>query len=175
MDVCACLLLCFVSMFVYLDLDFAMLCALFGLVFFGFWGYLLVWLHMSLLWFAWVWPLMRHISVMLVCLIHTFLHSMWWCYACLANFVPPVWLSLLLCIFARLPTCSCMSLCLLMSSSLIPTNLYRFITRLWYTRPQVPLGILLDRTCVVHTPILWNYGHPIQTYILPPRTPSFVW
>ena len=34
MDVCACLLLCFVFMFVYLDLDFAMLCALFGLVFF---------------------------------------------------------------------------------------------------------------------------------------------
>ena len=29
-------------------------------------------------------------------------------------------------------------------------------------------------TCVVHTPIQWNYGHLIQTYICPPRTPSFV-
>ena len=37
--------------------------------------------------------------------------------------------------FACLPTCSCMSL------------------------------------CVVHTPIQWSYGHSIQTYICPPRTP----
>ena len=32
-------------------------------------------------------------------------------YACLACFAPLIWLSLLLCIFARLPTCSCISLC----------------------------------------------------------------
>ena len=54
---------------------------------------------------------MRYTSVVLVCLIHTFLHSMRCWYACLACFVPPVWLSLLLCIFTRLPTCSCMNLC----------------------------------------------------------------
>ena len=43
--------------------------------------------------------------------------------ACLACFVPPVWLSLLLCIlFACLPTCSYMSLCLLMSSILQSTE-----------------------------------------------------
>ena len=36
------------------------------------------------------------------------------CHAC---FVPPVWLSMLLCFpFAHLPTCSCMSLCLLVLS-----------------------------------------------------------
>ena len=39
--------------------------------------------------------------------------------ACHACFVPPVWLSLLLCtLFARLPTCSCMSPCLLVLSIL---------------------------------------------------------
>ena len=43
-----------------------------------------------------------------------------------------------LCIFAHLPTCSCMSL------------------------------------CVVYTPISWNCGHLIQTYICPFRTLSFV-
>ena len=59
---------------------------------------------------CWMWPLVQRISMMLVCLIHIFLHSVWWCYACLACFVPPVWLSLLLYIFARLPTNSCMSL-----------------------------------------------------------------
>ena len=32
-------------------------------------------------------------------------------HACLACFVPPAWLSLLLCIFACLRTCSCTSLC----------------------------------------------------------------
>ena len=59
---------------------------------------------------------MRHISVMFVCLIHTFLYCVRCFYAC---FVPPIWLSLLLCIlFACLPTCSCMSLCLLVPSIL---------------------------------------------------------
>ena len=27
--------------------------------------------------------------------------------------------------------------------------------------------------CAVHTPIQWNYGHLTQTYICPPKTPSF--
>ena len=67
----------------------------------------------------------------------TFLCSVRCWFAC---FAPPIWLSLLFCIFAHLPTCSCMSL------------------------------------CVVHTPIQWNYGHSIQTYVCPPpRTPPFVW
>ena len=65
-----------------------------------------------------------------------FLCFMRCCYACLACFVSPVWLSLLRCIFAYLPICSCMSL------------------------------------CVIHAPISWDYRHPIQTYICPPRTPS---
>ena len=63
--------------------------------------------------------------------IYTLLRSVRYWYACLVSLV---WLSLLLCIFARLPTCSCMSL------------------------------------CVVRTPIQWNYGYSIQTYICPPRT-----
>ena len=37
-------------MFAYLDLGFAMLCALFGFVPVSLWGYLLVWMHLSLLW-----------------------------------------------------------------------------------------------------------------------------
>ena len=82
-------------------------------------------------------PLVRHIFVMLVCLIHTFLCFVRCCYACLACFVPPVQLSLLLCIFAHLPTCSCMSL------------------------------------CVARTPLSLNYGHPIQIYICPSKTPPF--
>ena len=123
------LLLCFISMLASIDLGVAMLCALHGLV--------LVWLHMSLVLLVWMQPLVRCTSVVLVCLIHTFLCSMQCRYACLACFVPPIWLSLLSCIFARLRTCSYMSL------------------------------------CVVHTPIQWNYGHSIQTYSCPPKTPSF--
>ena len=80
---------------------------------------------------------MRYTPLVLVCLIHTFLCFVQCWYACLACFVPLVWLSLLFCIFLHLPTCSCRSL------------------------------------CVVLTPIQWNYGQLIQTYICPPQTPSF--
>ena len=41
----------------------------------------------------------------LVCSIHTFLYSVRYWYASLACFAPPIWLSLLLCIFASLHTC----------------------------------------------------------------------
>ena len=167
----ACLLLCFITMFTYLDLGFAMLCSFHGLVLVGLWGHLLVWLHPSLLWLVWIWPLMSHIFMMLVCLVLTFLYSVQ-CYAC---FVPLVWLSLLLCIFAHLPTYSCMSPCLLVSSRLIPTILCGFTPIFDTWDPESHIGSLLDGTCVVHTPISWNYGHPIQTYICSPRTPPFVW
>ena len=72
--------------------------------------------------------------------------------ACHACFVPPIWLSLLLCIlFAFLPTCLCMSLCLLVPSSLIPT-ISCWFTPVFNTRdPEFLLGILLDGTCVIHT------------------------
>ena len=102
MHVYAFLLLCFISIFASLDLGFAMLFSLLGLLLVSLWGHLLVWLHLSLSWLVWMWPFMRHIFVMWVCLIHTFLRSVQWCYAFLAYFVPPIWLSLLLCIFARL-------------------------------------------------------------------------
>ena len=134
----ASLLLWFISMFACLDLGLVMLCALHGLVLVGLWGYLLVWLHLSLLWIVWMLPFVRRTFVVFVCLIHTFLCSAWCLYGWLAFFVPPVWLFVLLCIFVRLPTCSCMSL------------------------------------CVIHSPISWNYGYSIQTYISPSRTPSFV-
>ena len=52
----------------------------------------------------------RYTFKVLECLFYTFLHSVRCWYACLAFFTPPVWLSLLLCILACLPTCSCMSL-----------------------------------------------------------------
>ena len=55
----ACLLLCFVSMFACLDLGFAMLFTLYGLVLVGFWGHLLVWLYLSLLWLVWMRLLVR--------------------------------------------------------------------------------------------------------------------
>ena len=128
MPMFACLLLCFISMLASLNLGFSMLYAVRGFV--------LRWLHLSLLGFIWMWPLVRYTSVVSVYLLYTFVRSVRCWFAC---FVPPIWLSLLPCIFARLPTCSCMSL------------------------------------CVVHTPIQWNYGYFIQTYICPPRTPPIVW
>ena len=74
--------------------------------------------------------------------------------ACHACFMPPVWLSLLICIlFACLPTCSCISLCLLMSSSLILTISCGFTPVFVTPDPKSLLGILLDGTCIVHTPI----------------------
>ena len=87
----ACLLLYFISMLASLDLDFAILYALCGLV--------LVWSHLSLLRIDWVSPLVRNTFVVLVCLIHAFLHFMRCWYAHLACFAPPISLSLLLCIF----------------------------------------------------------------------------
>jgi len=41
-------------MYASLDLGFAMLYALLGLVLVGLWGHLLVWLHLSLLWLIWM-------------------------------------------------------------------------------------------------------------------------
>jgi len=70
MHVYACLLLCFISMFACLDLGFAVLCALRGLVLVDLWGHLLVWLHPSLLWIVWMWPLVRYTFMVLVCLMH---------------------------------------------------------------------------------------------------------
>ena len=175
MHVYACFLLCFISMFACLDLGFAMLFSRCGLAHVELWDHLLVWLHSSLLWLVWMWRLVRHISVMLVCLIHTFLHLVRWCYACLACFVTPIWISLLLCIFAHMPTCSCIGPCLLVSSSLIPTISCGF-TLVFDTRVLESLiGILFDGMCVIHTLNQWNYGHLIQTYIYPPRTLPFVW
>ena len=161
MHVYACFLLCFISMFACLDLGFAMLFAWHGLMLISLWGHLLVWLHKSLLWLVWMWRLVRHISMMLVCLIHTFLRLVRWCYACLACFVPPIWLSLLLYIFARLPTYSCMGPCLLVSSSLIPTISCGFTPVFDTEVLESFIGILFDDTCVIHTLNQWNYGHPI--------------
>ena len=73
--------------------------------------------------------------------------------------------------FCCLPTCSCISPCLLVSSSLIPTISCGFTPIFDTQEPESLLGVLFNGTCVVHTPISWNYGHPIQIYICPPRTP----
>ena len=64
-------------------------------------------------------------------------------------------------------------LCLLVSSSLIPTISCGFTPVFDSQDPESLLGILLDGMCVIHTPIQWNYGHLIQTYICPPRTLPF--
>ena len=124
----ACLLLCFIYILASLDLGFAKLWALCGLMF--------VWLH---------WSLLRLIGcnhlrdIPLWCWCSWFTSSSASCdvdmFALLALHHPFGFL----CIFARLPTCLCMSL------------------------------------CVVCTPIQWNYGHSIQTYICPPSTSLFVW
>ena len=67
------------------------------------------------------------------------------------------------------------SLCLLVSSSLIPTISCGFIPVFDTRDPESLLGILLDVMCVIQTPISWNYGRSIQTYICPLRTPPFIW
>ena len=79
--------------------------------------------------------------------------------ACHACFVPPVWLSLLLCIlFACLLTCSCISLCLPLSLSLIPTILCRFTPVFDTWDPKSFLGILLYSTCCPYSNLkeLWT-------------------
>ena len=67
------------------------------------------------------------------------------------------------------------SLCLLVSWSLILTISCRFRPVFDTWGPKSLLGILLDGTCIVCTPIQWNYGYLIQTYICHLRTPLFVW
>ena len=54
MHVYACLFPCFISMFVCLDLGFAMLFAFYGLMLVGLWGHLLMWLHSSFSWLVWM-------------------------------------------------------------------------------------------------------------------------
>ena len=118
--------------------------------------------------------LWKHIPVMPICSMHTLSPlCMMICLPCLL--VPPVWLSLLFYIIACLPTCPCMSLCLLVSSSLIPTFSCGLTTIFDTQEPKSLLRILLDGIYVIHNPIKWNYGHSIQTYICPPRMLSFVW
>ena len=94
----------------YLDLGFDMLFALHGFMCVGLLAYVVA---STPLVACWMQSLIRYTFVVLVCLRHIFLRSMQCWYACLVCFVPPVWLSLLHCIFARLPTCSCMSLCVI--------------------------------------------------------------
>ena len=122
-----CLLLCFIFIFICLDLGFVMLCALHGLLLVGIWGHLLVnlWGHL----------LVRYTSVMSFFYAYPFSTP---CDVLMHAFLDFYHLFGFLCIFACLPTCSSMNL------------------------------------CVVHTPIHGNYGHLIQTYICPPRTPFFV-
>ena len=54
---------------------------------------------------------------------HLSLHSMQSWYFCLACFVPPFWLFLPLRIFARLPTCSCMCLCVVLGHPFLFDNM----------------------------------------------------
>ena len=57
------------------------------------------------------------------------------------------------------------SLCLLVSSSLIPTISCRFTPNLDTQGLESLLGFFLGGMCVILIPIQWNYGHPIQTYM----------
>ena len=171
MHVYACLLLCFRSMFVWLDLGSC---------------------HaLCLLWVCACWPLGPLAFLLapippVVCWDATPCgNTSSWCWfaRCIPFSTPcdymlallalchPVWLSLFLCIFAHLPTCSCMChcVCLFMSSSLVLWSCagsHSFLTQ----DPESLLGTLFDNTCVVYTPISWNCGHPIQTYICSSRT-----
>ena len=163
-------------MFTCLDLGFAMLGVLRGLVLVGLWGHLLVFgcIHSTCGLFRCN-HLWEHIPVMLVCLLHTLSpHRAISCLPCLLCATH-------LAFFASLYFCTLAYmfvheyLCLLVSSSLIPTISCKFTPVFDTWHPESLLGILLNGTCVVCTPIQWNYRHPIQTYICHPRTPLFVW
>ena len=100
------------------------------------WGHLLVWLYPSLLWFVWMQPFIRYISMMLVCLMHTSLCSMQ-CYAWLACFVPSFGS---LCFFASLHACLHVHAWVLVLACVIKPNSYHLVwvhTCPWYTRPRV--------------------------------------
>ena len=153
MYVYAYLLLYFISLFACLDLRFAMLGALRGLVLVILWGHLLVLVCIcpsyGLFGCNHLW---EHIPMMLVCLMHTFslLRVMLClpcllCATCLAFFT-----SLHLCTLAHMFMHE--SLCLLMSLSLI-LNLVRVQTVFDTRDLKSFLGIFLVGTCVVHTPI----------------------
>ena len=177
MHVCACLLLYFSSMFVWLDLGSChalcplWVCACWPL------GPLAVWLHPSLLWFVCMQPFVKNTSpwcgfawcIPLSSLCVDMLAFLALCH--------PVWLPLFLWIFTRLFIYSYMRpyVGLLVSSILIPTISCGFIPVLEAWDPESFLVILLDGTRVVHTPILWNCGHLIQTYILSSIDSFFVW
>ena len=84
--------------------------------------------------------------------------------SCLALFV-----SLHLCTFTYMfmHVSLCMLVYVIKLGSMI---LCRFTLVLDTQDPESLLGTLFDNTCVVYTPISWNCGHPIQTYICSSRT-----
>ena len=118
-------------------------CALYGLVIFVLWEHLPVWFHPSFLRFVYMWPFVR-----------THLHN----FALLALCHP-------ICTFVYMfmHASLCVLICVIKLSSY---DLVRVHTVFDTQDPESLLGTLFDDTCVVHTPILWNYGHQIQTYIL---------
>ena len=85
--------------------------------------------------------------------------------SCLALFV-----SLHLCTFTYMfmHVSLCMLVYVIKLGSMI---LCRFTLVLDTQDPESLLGTLFDNTCVVYTPISWNCGHPIHTYICSSRTP----
>ena len=80
--------------------------------------------------------------------------------SCLALFV-----SLHLCTFTYMfmHVSLCMLVYVIKLGSMI---LCRFTLVLDTQDPESLLGTLFDNTCVVYTPISWNCGHLIQTYML---------
>ena len=125
------------TMFSCLDLGFAMLCALCGLVLFSLWGHFLVWLHPSLLWLIWEWPLVKYNIVVLDCLMQTLSPL------CAMLCLPCLLCATCLSFFASLHFC--MLAYMFMHESLlacdIKPNSYYLVqvhTNLWYMRPRVP-------------------------------------
>ena len=91
MSMFVCLLLCFISILASLDLGFALLCALHGLV--------LMWSHLSPLELVLLLPFVRYIFVVLVCLIYTFL------FRAMLIYLPCLLCATLLAFFASLHLC----------------------------------------------------------------------
>ena len=140
----------------------AMLYALHGFVIVGLWDHLPVWLHQSLLWFVWMQPFvvthLHDVGLLDAC---PFPLRVMICLPCLLCAI----LFNSLCFFASFHVCLYVNACVFVCACLC--HQAQFLETRAGSYPSLihegpsPFQEWLNGTCVVHTPIQWNYGHPI--------------
>ena len=140
----------------------AMLYALHGFVLVGLWDHLPIWLHQSLLWFVWMQPFvvthLHDVGLLDAC---PFPLRVMICLPCLLCAI----LFNSLCFFASFHVCLYVNACVFVCACLC--HQAQFLETRASSYPSLiheapsPFQEWLNGTCVVHTPIQWNYGHPI--------------